>query len=343
MASSDGDTITPEVIYELINAHRRSQVIPLSFMSHGVIPVYGVTCQYWRFLCVYSLFFKYSDVLPEFSRRCSHQVLFSAVELGIIDLLAQAGGGRSGGLTGEQVAQGIQLMGGSSSGGRAEGGGVGTPALAPATEPSSNVESVGRLLDACVAVGLVAVVALFADGLGEDGVGVPFPQRDGGGGVGGKIDQQDGASGTAASLNDRSRGGGNEIGVIGASPLAPEPMTLQPRRPRRYRLTPVSERYLTSVSKSSLAGGAVWVCDSPTLSHSSNISSPLPLRLAIYPSLSVALSSPLCRLCPKYPPPPPGRLCGPQQSHVLPAVSAARGLRAGRAQRVAGSVWHVGS
>ena len=234
----------------------------------------------------FSLVFKYSDVLPEFSRRCSHQVLFSAVELGIIDLLAQAGGGPSGGLTGEQVAQGIQLMGGSSSGSRAEGGGVGTPAPAPATEPLSNVDSVSRLLDACVAVGLVAVVAPVADGLGDDRVGVPSPQRDGGAGVGGDTDQRDGASAVATPLNGRSRGGGNEIGGIGASTLAPEPMTLQ-RRPRRYRLTPVSERYLTSGSTSSLAGGPVWVCLAHSFSPFQHISLP--------PSPTCNLPISLCR------------------------------------------------
>ena len=202
--------------------------------------------------------FRTSSVFQEFLLLAHHQVLFSAVELGIIDLLAQAGGGPNGGLTGEQVAQGIQLMGGSS-GSSSSGGGVVAPTPAPATaEPLSNVDSVRRLLDACVAVGIVAVVAPVAADSGDGGAGVPSPHRDEGDGVGGKTDQRDGASGTAAPLNGSSHGGGNGTGSAGASPLAPKPMALQ-RRPRRYCLTPVSERYLTSGSVSSLAGGAVWV------------------------------------------------------------------------------------
>ena len=230
-----------------------------------------------------------SSVFQEFLLLAHHQVLFSAVELGIIDLLAQAGGGPSGGLTGEQVAQGIQLMGGSSSssGGRAEGGGVVAPTPAPATaEPLSNVDSVRRLLDACVAVGIVAVVAPVAADSGDGGAGVPSPHRDEGDGVGGKTDQRDGASATATPLNGRSHGGGNEIGGIGASTLAPEPMTLQ-RRPRRYRLTPVSERYLTSGSTSSLAGGPVWVCLAHSFSPFQHISLP--------PSPTCNLPISLCR------------------------------------------------
>lgn len=179
--------------------------------------------------------------------RCSPQVLFSAVELGIIDLLAQAGGGPSGGLTGEQVAEAMRLMRGS------------VTATTGGSEPLSNEDSVCRLLDACVAVGLVAVVPPGANVWGG-GTGAPPPLLGGGdGGTAVETDGRDGGSGaTQVPPKGSSSGSGSAArGVAGAFPLVPEPIVQH--RPRRYRLAPVSEQYLTSSSTASLAGASVCV------------------------------------------------------------------------------------
>ena len=176
------------------------------------------------------------------------QVLFSAVELGIIDLLAQESKhycpnlptssstvrGLRRGLTGVQVAEGIRMMtplgsdepqqssdpaAASPGGGGHRDSEASFPGAVSAGEDSvalnAKTDAVVRLLDACVAVGLLVSVEA------DEG---DTPVRD---------------------------------GELGCSALTPSSAGM-PSPPhddqRRYSLTEVSERYLTSASPTSLSG-----------------------------------------------------------------------------------------
>ena len=201
------------------------------------------------------------------------QVLFSAVELGIIDLLAQeskhycpnspttgssnTARGLRRGLTGVQVAEGIRMMTplggdehhqpsssypaaarmmtlGSDPAAASPGGGGhrDTESSSPgansageeSVEPDAKVDAVVRLLDACVAVGLL--VAVKADD--------------------GDAPAGEGEQGSAS--NPSSAG-----------------MTSPHLNQRRYTLTEVSEQYLTSASPTSLSGALESDGDIPCL------------------------------------------------------------------------------
>ena len=159
-------------------------------------------------------------------------MLFSAVELGVIDLLAHAGpppsadasaptgaaGGSSRGLTGAEVHRGIRMMADRSPseqasllpGGEQRGD---VPIQAVESLPEDvKIDAVARLLDACVALGLLSAEDGFVDGI---------------------ADEADKA---------RARGGKDEESLR------------QRRWQRRYSLTTVSRQYLTGDSPTSLSG-----------------------------------------------------------------------------------------